>query len=141
MTMIGKHEYIYQAGNAPNRKIEFFGDGQRIWGAASGKSRGCWEYVCSISEDNMALEMASIAKKVEIFIEARNNGKAAVYPEDQSFNTMPYDKRVEIIKNLSGYKICINTDWEYPGLEKAESLIIAIVFVPEESNQDKFQNS
>ncbi len=100
MSSIGRYEYVYGAGNAPNRKIEFFGDGTRVWAQVYGKRTGVWHEIVRIDEAQMTKEGASTKEKVRIMMEARKENKSPDYPKDKSFIDIRYKHRVNIIKNL-----------------------------------------
>lgn len=104
---------IYGAGNAPNRKIEFYGDGNQIWRDFFGKRSGIWQKIVKIDETQMNKEMASTKEKVRIMVEAKKKGVRAEYPADQDFNILHYEEKVRIISNLQptgNYHICISNE-------------------------------
>ena len=98
---IGQYYYVYGAGNAPNREIKFYGDGNKIWGRISGKTGGVWTKIGDITETSMTKEGASTTVKMQIMMEARKTFASPHYPQDKTFDELPYSERVEAIKNLA----------------------------------------
>ncbi len=113
MSIVGSYEYVYGAGNAPNRRIDFLGDGTQVWGEVSGKRQGVWTRMGSIEETQMTKEGASTSKKVQIMMEAREKGVSPEYPSDKDFNTLRYTEKVRMISKLQptgNYRISISND-------------------------------
>ena len=110
---VGKYEYVYGAGNSPNRKIHFYGNGEHMWGEVYMKVNGCWEKIGEVPESCMTKEEASTTEKVNIMMEAREKSISPEYPPDKSFDEIPYSARTEVIKNLSptgSYRISMISD-------------------------------
>lgn len=126
MTKIGCYKYVYGAGNTPNRKIKFFGDGNQVWGDVFGKRQGAWLNIGRIDETQMTKEGASTSKKVEIMMEARKENKPVRYPDDKPFNMLSYKRRVSVITHLDptgNYRISIsNKIGRNPNFETVEHL-------------------
>ncbi len=126
MSLIGCYQYVYGAGNAPNRKIDFYGDGNRIWAEVSGKREGNWHEIGRINETQMTKEGASTTEKVRIMMEARKENKSPHYPKDQTFANIHYKQRVDVIDNLQPtgkYRITItNNIGSNPYFEMVEHL-------------------
>lgn len=70
-TSIGKYQYVYGAGNAPNRSIEFYGNNEKIWGEVFRKTQNCWEKIGEVTEGQMTKEGASTTEKMRIMMKAR----------------------------------------------------------------------
>ena len=124
---IGKYEYTYGAGSAPNRKIKFYGNGKdSVWGIVQGLVKGEWQEINKIEEVNMIKEGASTAEKIRIMLEARESRLSPQYPSDQSFDQLPYEERVKTIKSLEpmgSYRIeIINNIGRNPFFERVEKL-------------------
>ena len=123
---IGQFQYVYGAGNAPNREIKFYGDGNKIWGEVSGKARNVWTKIGDIQETSMTREGASTTLKMQIMMKARESFASPQYPEDKAFDKISYNDRIQVIKNLEptgNYRITItNKIGNNPHFEEVESL-------------------
>lgn len=109
---IVQYEYVYGPGNTPNRKIEFYGDGTKIWGCVFGKGQRSWQKIGSVTEDDMIKEGMSGADKIAIMLAARKIQAHAKYPLDESFNDIPYAQKISVINNLApqgNYRIMMHT--------------------------------
>ena len=124
--LVGTYQYTYGAGNTPNRALEFYGDGEKIWGVVKGKTNGSWQHIGNVNECDMILEGASTTRKMQIMLEARQTFKNAEYPPDKRFDQISYDIRLKVIESLqpSGhYRITItNNIGDNPYFEKVEKL-------------------
>ena len=123
---IGKYEYVYGAGNTPNRSITFFGAGKVVYGTISAKAKGEWQKIGDITQADMTKEGASTTEKMMMMMKAREDSKSPEYPPDKSFDKISYEDRVEVIKNLvptGVYRITItNSIGDNPFFERVESL-------------------
>src|SRR4051794_18400318 len=84
-TRIVKYQYVYGAGNAPNRSIEFYGDKEKVWGKIFRKTQNRWEEIGGVTEDQMIKEGASTTEKMRIMMKARQELTKAQYPSNQLF--------------------------------------------------------
>ena len=126
-SQIGIYQYTYGSGNTPNRQIEFYGDGQKIWGVISKKTQNSWSEIDKITESQMTKEGASTTEKMKLMMEARKSSTSPKYPADKSFYNIPYIERVKVIKNLEptgSYRITItNNIGSNPTFEIVDNLI------------------
>ena len=97
---ISTYQYVYGAGRVPNRKIVFYGDNEKVWGVVHGKVKGLWRDISMVDETDIIVEGASSTRKMQIMMEARQNGTHPSYPHDKLFEHLSYDERVQIIKDL-----------------------------------------
>lgn len=124
--LIGKYEYVYGAGNTPNRAIEFFGNGQGVYGTVFAKVKGSWQKIGDVAETNMTKEGASTTEKMRLMMQAREEFKSPEYPPEKSFDKISYQEKVEVIKSLEPegkYRITItNNIGLNPFFETVENL-------------------
>lgn len=120
------YDYVYGSGNISNRRIQFFGDGKKIWGTVQKKVQGSWKTTHDISEIQMSRERASTSEKVRIMLEARKTFNSPQYPPNQPFNEMTYDEKSTTIKQLKDkYRISItNSITDNPYHETIKKLVL-----------------
>lgn len=111
--LVSTYQYTYGAGNSPNRQIQFYGDGQKVWGLVQGKSKNRLEEIGNINESQMFLEMASTSQKIEIMMQARANSIKPDYPSDKNLEALLYEERLAVIRQLNPrgkYRVTMSND-------------------------------
>ena len=124
--IIRTYQYTYGAGSSPNRELVFCKDRGRVIGLIRGKVNNSWEKIGEILESNMTLETASTTEKMRIMMAARDCFATPMYPQDQQFDQIAFDKKVDVITKLQPdgpYRITItNNIGTNPRFEMVERL-------------------
>lgn len=92
--LLAEHTYYYGAGCAPNRRIQFFGDGARVWADVHAKECGQWHHTGTVAEAAMRAEACPLDAKLDMV------RRGLPLPRDTPLGDLAYGERVALVAAL-----------------------------------------